>query len=145
MEDKRFHELCVTSLVSASQLAYVEEAASTHFFLQCFHEFFQYAIRKRETVLLQEELNVLKRYVDFQAMRYPGRFALRINAGEAVNDTFLSPMNLIDQFDAFLMDLLMRDERFFEISLTVSTDGTYVEMSVENGGIQERKRVCLFE
>ncbi len=145
MDNERLHELCLTSLVSASELAYVEEAAGTSFLLQCFHEFFQYAVRKPATVLLREELNILGRYVDVQTMRYPGRFSVQVAEGAARGDMFVPAMKLIGFFDSLLSERLMRCDRFLDFTISVRADDSCAEIGCSDGFAAERFCVCLSE
>ena len=104
-------------LIHTAQLAYVEEAFGAHALLEVFSEIFRYLTRKSCSIVLEEELLFLEKYIHLQKLRFPGRFEVEIlNIGDT-DDYYVNSGDLIGFLDEVLSASLGTSENLFKLSL----------------------------
>ncbi len=116
MKVTQLNSLISSVLVHTTQLAYIEEAAGTHKFLELFSEIFRYLSRE-SSIVLKEELRFLEKYIHLQKLRFPGRFEVEIvNIGN-IDDYYVNSGDLIGFIDEVLSSSLDTLGNLFRIHL----------------------------
>lgn len=122
MKFKKFDDFTYVFLVSASQMAYIEDAHKTHALLQRFNELYRYMIREDKSSLLSGELKALQNYIDIYVTRYEGRFGITIENLLDDSDIYIDHLCLLDFVDDVLSNALTLYEEYFNIHLTIQID-----------------------
>lgn len=118
MKVTQLNSLTSGVLIHTAQLAYVEEAAGTHAFLEVFSDIFRYLTRERRSIVLEEELQFLKKYIHLKELRFPGRFEVEIlNMGDT-DDYYVTSGDLIGFIDEVLSSSLDDFENMFFLRLS---------------------------
>jgi two-component system, sensor histidine kinase YesM len=102
MEQNRMNEFIHNTLVSSTQMAYVEEAHGTLLLLENLNEVFRYHNSSPQLVTLFEELDVFRRYIAIQKFRYGDRFHIRYRNEKHYKSVYIPHLAVIDLVDAFL-------------------------------------------
>ncbi len=117
MKLTKINSLTSGVIIHTAQLAYVEEAAGTHAFLEVFSDIFRYLTKERRSIVLEEELQFLKKYIHLQELRFPGRFEVEIfNMGDT-DDYYVTSGDLIGFIDEVLSSSLDDFESTFLIRI----------------------------
>ena len=108
MNQERLDQLTSGFLISAGQIAYVESAFETAAILESFTDFFRYAIRGGRQETLSNELDIFKKYILFQQVRYNNLIEVELDENISYQSIFIRSMSVIDYFDS-LIDKLTDD------------------------------------
>ncbi|MBC7959051.1 MAG: histidine kinase [Vallitaleaceae bacterium] len=122
MKQRRFDEFTQIFLVNASQMAYLEDAPSTQLMLQKFYELFRYFLRRDNQILLANEMDALKNYIDIQKIRYGNRFDINLLNHTEFDYIFINHLVIIDFFDQLLNNALVQYEKIIGFTVEVVSD-----------------------
>lgn len=121
MKQKNFNLFTQTVILNASQMAYLEDAKKTQTMLLRFNELFRYFIKSDSPVILSEEINGLKNYVDIQLMRYGDRFSVEFPEEEICDHILVNHLEVIDFFDNILNNALAQYENSIRVAIKIET------------------------
>jgi Fe2+ or Zn2+ uptake regulation protein len=134
MEDKRLIQITNNFLLSANELAFIEEAEGTRDLLLNFYDLFRYIISRDEEISLYSELEALKKYIIIQKARYNNRFTVHIDNEEANKDIFIKRSLLIDYFDQILYRIIEDLENTVHFTFEFEIGETILIKLVQNVG-----------
>lgn len=124
MRSEQLYKLTSSVLVHTSQMAYVEEAAGTHALLEDYSEVFRYLTRKKKSIIIQEELIILQKYIHLQSIRFPSRFEISPFKNDECENCYIISGAIIEFFDNVLSTLLESMEHLFTLHLSLSRGST---------------------
>lgn len=135
MKQRRFDEFTQIFLLSASQMAYLEDASNTQGMLQKFYELFNYFIKNNRTDSLSNEINHLQKYIDIQKIRYGSRFETNFINQPSKEEIFIQRLGSIDFFDLILNDALVKYETIINFNIEIvygENLGLKIELKTED-------------
>lgn len=106
MIEKRVVEFTSNSLITASELALIEEAEETRAFLTDFYDLFKYLTGGKHPVSLYIELEMVKKYIIVQKTRYNNRFSVNLLNIEDYKLIFIKRCTILDYFDQKLSSII---------------------------------------
>lgn len=106
MIEKRVMEITNNFLLTATELAFIEEAEDTRAFLADFYDLFKYLIGGEQTVSLFIELEIVKKYIFVQKTRYNNRFSVNLLNIEDNKFIFIKRSSILDYFDQKLSSII---------------------------------------
>lgn len=106
MIGKRIMEITGNFLITASELAFIEEAEETRTFLADFYDLFKYTIGEEHLVSLFIELEMVKKYIIVQKKRYNNRFSVNLLNVEDYKLIFIKRCFILDYFDLKLSSII---------------------------------------
>ena len=121
MKQRNFNLFTQAVILNASQMAYLEDAKKTQTMLLRFNELFRYYIKPDSPVILSEELNGLKNYVDIQIMRYGNRVNVKLPEEEVCDHILVNHLEVIDFFDNILNNALAQYENSIKVEMKIDT------------------------
>lgn len=119
MKQRRFDEFTQMFIVNASQMAYLEDAPKTQMMLQKFCELLRYFIKVDGQVLLSNEIEVLRNYVDIQKIRYGNRFDITYVNCSGFEDIYIKHLIILDFFDHILNNALVQYEKIIDFTIEI--------------------------
>lgn len=105
MIEKRFMEITNNFLLTATELAFIEEAEVTRAFLADFYDVFKYISGGDHTVSLFIELENVKKYIFVQKTRYNNRFSVDLLNKEEYKVIFIKRSSVLEYFDQRLSNV----------------------------------------
>ena len=138
MDNRRIFNLTSDFLVSACQLAYVEEAHGTLSILENLNDILRYITCPSETVTLYEELFALEKYIVLYRMRFGERISFLINNNSDNKAAYIVRLKVINAVDTFLVDLLENSEESVSVvlDLILNQNSKFVMRMVDGNGRQ---------
>jgi hypothetical protein len=106
MIEKRVMEITNNFLLTATELAFIEEAEGTQAFLADFYDLFKYLIGEERTVSLYTELEIVKKYIFVQKTRYNNRFSVNLSNNEDNKFIFIKRTSILEYFDQKLSSII---------------------------------------
>lgn len=139
MKQEKLNEFIHGVLVCSTQMAYVEEAYGTMTLLENASGVFRYLNAGAQTVTLYCELEMLKKYIAFQKVRYGDRFNVHFHNDGSYDSVYIKRLAVLDSFDSILGPLMEQSTDPVEFTLEFNVQGVKPKMEVILQGSGERK------
>lgn len=138
MKQKRFDEFNQSFLVSASQVAYLEDASGTQAMLRKFCDIFRYFTKTEKHALLSKELEVMKSYIDIQKTSYANKFEFAFTDYGSYADMTVDHFVLVGFFDTIFCQSLYKYDQpvFFQIGI-ISGHPPKLRITVQSNSVTE--------
>jgi hypothetical protein len=105
MIEKRIMEITNNFLLTATELAFIEEAENTRAFLADFYDLLKYVTGEELTVSLFVEIEIVKKYINVLKTRYNNRFSVNLKNEEDYKYIFIKRSSILDYFDQKLSNI----------------------------------------
>lgn len=117
MDNKRLSEFTHNCLVTATQVAIVEQAEKTLGLIEKLDEVFLYLVRDIKNVTLYKEMQIVENYVAIQKVRYGNRLNFYFINDQSFKKIHLTHKSIIDYFDSILTSSLEKFEGIINFTL----------------------------
>lgn len=140
MDGRKLREFIHSSLITATQLAFIEKAEKTRTFLKQLDEVLQFQAKEQKVITLFDEIITLEKYASILKTRYGNRYNLYFSNEELYKNVFVTRSTVIDFFDSLLKNLLDRCEDNINIGLKFNVEGNEKSflVDVDSCGKSER-------
>lgn len=135
MEQERMVDMIQSFMVSATQLAYVEEAHGTLALLEDANEVFRYIFNNVQTVTLFNEVEIFNRYQKITRVRYGDRFTVSFANQNSYKSVYIPHLSVVGIFDSIYKLILDQNETcidlFAEVEMNIDANTLTVKVVTE--------------